>query len=49
MQYQQNDKSPIETVKLNKDYSIKYFHGADKKHFLICRNYKIMIPELLEK
>ena len=31
MQYQQNDKPLSENAKLNKDYSIKHFHGADKK------------------
>ena len=31
MQYQQSDKALIETAKLNKDYSIKHFHGTDKK------------------
>ena len=49
MQYQQNDKSLIETAELNKDYSIKYFHVADKKYSLICRNHKIVIAKLLEK
>ena len=49
MQYQQHDKPLIETAKLNKDYSIKYFHGADKKYTLICRKYKIVIPKSLEK
>ena len=38
MQYQQNNKTLIETAKLNKDYSIKHIHGADKKYSLICRN-----------
>ena len=32
MQYQQNNKFLIETAKLNKDCSIKYFHGTDKKN-----------------
>ena len=49
MWYQQNDKPLIETTKLNKDYSIKHFHGADKKYSLICRKHKIVIPKLLEK
>ena len=49
MQHQQNDKPLIETAKLNKDYSIKHFHGADKKYSLICRKHKIVIPKLLEK
>ena len=48
MKNQQNDKPLIETAKVNKDYSIKYFHGADKKYFLICRKHKIVIPKLLE-
>ena len=38
MQCQQNDKSLFETAKLNKGYSIKHFHGADKKYSLTCRN-----------
>ena len=49
MLYQQNDKPLIETAKLNRDYSIKHFHGADKKYSLICRKHKIVIPKLLEK
>ena len=36
MQYKQNKKLLIETAKLNKDYSMKHFHGVDKKHSLIC-------------
>ena len=36
MRYQQNDKPLIESAKLNKDNSIKHFHGKDKKNFLIC-------------
>ena len=34
---------------MNKDYSIKHFHGADKTHSLICRKHKIVIPKILEK
>ena len=49
MQYQQNNKPLIETAKLNKSYSIKYPHEADKKYSLICRKHKIVIPKLLEK
>ena len=49
MQYQQNDKPLIETAKLNKDCSIKHFHGAVMKYYLICRKHKIVIPKLLEK
>ena len=49
MQYQQNNKPLIETTKLKKDYSIKFFHGADKKDSLICTTHKIVIPKLLEK
>ena len=49
MKYQQDDKPLIETAKLNKDYSIKHFHGADKKYSFICRKHKIVIPKLLEK
>ena len=49
MQYQQNDKPLIEIAKLNKDYSIKHFHGADKKYSLICRKHKIVIPKVLQK
>ena len=48
-QYQQNNKPLIKTAKLNKDYSIKHFHGTDKKYSLICRKNKILIPKLLEK
>ena len=48
MQYQQNDKPLTETTKLNKDYSIKHFHGAHEKFSLICRNHKIVIPKLLQ-
>ena len=33
----------------NKDYSIQNFHGAYKKHSLICKNRKIVIPKQLEK
>ena len=38
MQYQQtiNQKPLIEPAKLNKYYSIKHFHGADRKYSLIC-------------
>ena len=49
MQYQQNNKPLIETAKLNKYYSIKHFHGADKKYSLICRKHKIVIHKLLGK
>ena len=35
MRCQQNDKPLIETAKLNKDYSIKHFHGVDKISSLI--------------
>ena len=48
MRLRQNDKSPIEIAKLNKDYSIKHFHGTDKKYSLICRKHKTVIPKLLE-
>ena len=41
MQYQQNDKNLIETAKLNKDYSIKHFHEADKKYSLILEIIKL--------
>ena len=37
------------TPKLNKDYLVKQFHGADKKYSLICRKHKNVIPKLLEK
>ena len=43
MQYQQNNEPLIETFKKNKDYSIEYFYGADKKCSLICKKYKIVI------
>ena len=49
MQYQQNDKPLTETAKSNKNYSIKHFHGVDKKYSLVYRKHKIMIPKLLEK
>ena len=42
-------KPLIETVKLNKDYSIMHFHGADKKYSLVCRKHKIVIPKVLQK
>ena len=32
VQYQQNNKPLIDTAKLNKVYSFKHFHRADKKH-----------------
>ena len=35
MQYQQNNKSLMETSKLNKDYAIKFFHGTDQTYSLI--------------
>ena len=41
IRYQQHDKPLIETAKLNKDYSIKYFYGADNKYALIYRNLKL--------
>ena len=50
MRYQQNNKPLLaQTAKLHKDYSIKHFHGADKKYSLICRKHKIVVPKLLEK
>ena len=49
MQYQQNDKSFIDTTKSNTNYLIKHFHWADKKYSHICRKHKIFIPKLLEK
>ena len=49
MQYQQNNNSIFEFSKLNKDYSIKYYHGADKKYSFICIKHKIFIPKVLEK
>ena len=49
MRYQENDKSLIETAKLNKDYSTKHFHRVDKKYSLICAKHKIVIPKPLEK
>ena len=44
MWYQQNNKFLIETAQTNKDDSIKYHHGANKKYFLICRKHIIVIP-----
>ena len=49
MKSQQQDKTLIETAKLDKKYSIKHFHGADKKYSLICRNNKIVIPKDLQE
>ena len=49
MRYEQNEKPLIETTKLNKDYSIKHFHGIDKKYSIICRKYKNVIPKLRER
>ena len=43
MKSQQQDKTLSETAKLDKKYSIKLFHGADKKYSLICCNNKIVI------
>ena len=48
IQYKQNNKSLIETGKSNKDYSIKHFHEASRKHFLICRTDKIVIPKVFQ-
>ena len=41
MQYQQNNKPLIETAKSNKFYSIKRFHGADKKIPLFVESTKL--------
>ena len=49
MQYQQNNKSLVDTAKSSKDYSIKHFHRANKKYYLICRKHKNLIPKLVEK
>ena len=49
MRYQQLDKPLIKLAKTDKNYSIKQFHGADKKYSLICRKHKIVIPKQLEK
>ena len=49
MQYQQNDKSLIDTAKLDKDYSIEHFSWEDEKYSLICRRLKIVIMKLLKK
>ena len=49
MRYQQQDKNLIKIAKQNNDYSIKHFHGADKKYSLICRKHRIVIPKQLEK
>ena len=49
MRYQQLDKPLIKLAKNDKNYSIKQFHGADKKYSLICRKHKIVIPKQLEK
>ena len=46
MQYQQNNKPPIETAMLNTDYLIKPFHRADEKCSLIYRKHKIVTPKL---
>ena len=39
----------MKIAKLNKDYSIKHFHGVEKKYSLIYRKHKIMMPKLLKK
>ena len=49
MQNQQNNKPLIKSAELNKNYSIKHFHRADKIYSLICRKHKIVIPKLLKK
>ena len=49
MQYQQNNKCLIETAKSNKEFTIKQFHGADKKYSLICSKYEVVIPKTLKK
>ena len=49
MQHQQNNKALIEISTSNKDYSIKHFHGEDKKYYFICSKHKIVIPKLEEK
>ena len=49
MQYQQKDQELVKIAQSNKDYSVQYFHGADKKYSLIYRNRKIVIPKQLEK
>ena len=49
IQYQQNKKTLIKIAESNKDYSITYFHGADKKQFLIYGKYKIVSPEFFQK
>ena len=49
MYYPQKDNSQIKITKEHKDYSIKHFHGVDKKYSFICRKHKIMIPKQLEK
>ena len=43
-----NDKSLIDTAKLNEDNSIKHFHRADEKYSLFCRTHKIVILEQIE-
>ena len=45
---QQIDMDLINIAHSNKDYSMKNFHEADKKYYLICKNRKIMIPKQLE-
>ena len=47
MRYQQNDKPLIDSAKLNKYYSIKYYNRVDKKYSLICRKNRIVILKLL--
>ena len=41
MQYQQNDKSLIETSKSNKYYFIKHFHRTDEKILLFVEITKL--------
>ena len=48
MRSQQKDTTLIKTAKADNNYSLKHFHGADKKYSLICRNNKIVIPEELQ-
>ena len=44
IQYQQKDKSLIETAESNKDYSTTHFHVANKNVVLICTKHKMWFP-----
>ena len=47
MQYEKSNKLPIETAKLNKDYSIRIYM-MQRENSLICKKLKFVIPKLLK-